>query len=393
MNLDFSPAEEAFRREVRAFIAHALPADIRARVRAGRPVGKEDTVRWQKILFERGWIAPGWPREHGGAAWSPTERYIFDCETVEGDAPFVNPFGLDRVAPVLIRYGSEGQQRRFLPRILDSSDWWCQGYSEPGAGSDLAALATRAVADGDGYRVSGQKTWTSFAHCADWMFCLARTSVEARPQDGISFLLIDMRAPGVTVRPIQILDGLPHVSEVFLDNVFVPVGHRVGAEGRGWECAKYLLGFERIQIAEVPQSRRLLTTLKRIAAREHGGAIPLAREARLADRIAAVEIDLLAHEVTVLRALAEFAAGSTPGPSASMLKLVGAEIRQRLTDLIIAALGSAALRYEPALVEAPGEAGEAAAQVAHWLYSRASSIYGGSNEIQKNILAKAVLGL
>lgn len=393
MNLDFSPEEEAFRREVREFIARELPPDIRARVRSGRPVGKEDTVRWQKILFARGWVAPGWPRAHGGAAWSPTERYLFDCETVAGDAPFVNPFGLDRVAPVIIRYGAPEQQRQFLPRILDSSDWWCQGYSEPGAGSDLAALATRAIADGDGYRVTGQKTWTSFAHCADWMFCLARTSVEARPQDGISFLLVDMRAPGVTVRPIAILDGLPHVSEVFLDDVFVPAGYRVGAEGRGWECAKYLLGFERIQIAEVPQSKRLLATLKRIAARERSGAIPLARDARFADRIAAVEIDLMAHEVTVLRALAEFAAGNTPGPSTSMLKVMGADIRQRLTDLIVDALGSAALRYDPALVEAAGEAGEAAAQTAHWLYTRASSIYGGSNEIQKNILAKAVLGL
>ena len=238
MNLDFSPDEEAFRREVRAFMAARLPADIGTRVRAGLPVAKADTVRWQELLFERGWIAPGWPIEHGGCAWTPTQRYIFDEETVAGDAPFVNPFGLDRVAPVIIRYGSEDQQRRFLPRILDSTDWWCQGYSEPGAGSDLAALTTRAERSGDVYRVTGQKTWTSFAHCADWMFCLARTSRGNRPQEGISFLLIDMRAPGVTVRPIAILDGLPHVSDVFLDQVEVPVEHCVGGEGRGWECAK-----------------------------------------------------------------------------------------------------------------------------------------------------------
>ncbi len=393
MNLDFSPAEESFRREVRDFIAAALPPDIRERVRAGLPVAKEDTVRWQKLLFARGWIAPGWPVEHGGSAWTPTQRYIFDEETVAGDAPFVNPFGLDRVAPVIIRYGSADQQRRFLPRILDSSDWWCQGYSEPGAGSDLVALATRAERSGDVYRVSGQKTWTSFAHCADWMFCLARTSRGNRPQDGISFLLIDMRAPGVTVRPMAILDGLPHVSDVFLDGVEVPVENCIGGEGRGWECAKYLLGFERIQIAEVPQSKRLLATLKRIAAREMKGGQPLADDARFAARIAQVEIDLLAHEVTVLRTLAEFAAGRAPGARASMLKIVGAQVRQRLTDLIVEALYPQAQGYEPAMLDLPGPAGESAAQMAHWLYSRASSIYGGSNEIQKNILAKAVLGL
>lgn len=393
MNLDFSPEEESFRREVRDFIDSALPPDIRARVRAGLPVAKEDTVRWQKLLFARGWIAPGWPVEHGGSAWTPTQRYIFDEETVAGDAPFVNPFGLDRVAPVIIRYGSADQQRRFLPRILDSTDWWCQGYSEPGAGSDLAALATRAERSGDVYRVSGQKTWTSFAHCADWMFCLARTARGNRPQDGISFLLIDMRAPGVTVRPIAILDGLPHVSDVFLDDVEVPVENRIGGEGRGWECAKYLLGFERIQIAEVPQSKRLLATLKRVAAREMKGGQPLADDARFAVRVAQVEIELLAHEVTVLRTLAEFAAGRAPGARASMLKIVGAQVRQRLTDLIVEALCPQVLGYQPAMLDLPGPAGEAAAQMAHWLYSRASSIYGGSNEIQKNILAKAVLGL
>ena len=393
MNLDFSPDEEAFRREVRAFMAARLPADIGTRVRAGLPVAKADTVRWQELLFERGWIAPGWPIEHGGCAWTPTQRYIFDEETVAGDAPFVNPFGLDRVAPVIIRYGSEDQRRRFLPRILDSTDWWCQGYSEPGAGSDLAALTTRAERSGDVYRVTGQKTWTSFAHCADWMFCLARTSRGNRPQEGISFLLVDMRAPGVTVRPIAILDGLPHVSDVFLDGVEVPVEHCVGGEGRGWECAKYLLGFERIQIAEVPQSKRLLATLKRVATREMKGGRPLAKDARFAARVAQVEIDLRAHEVTVLRVLAEFAAGRAPGPRASMLKIVGAQVRQRLTDLIVEALYPQAQGYEPAMLDLPGPMGESAANMAHWLYSRASSIYGGSNEIQRNILAKAVLGL
>jgi alkylation response protein AidB-like acyl-CoA dehydrogenase len=362
-------------------------------VRAGLPVSKEDTVRWQKQLFARGWIAPGWPVEHGGCAWTPTQRYIFDDETVAGDAPFVNPFGLDRVAPVILRYGSDEQKHRFLPRILDSTDWWCQGYSEPGAGSDLAALNTWAERSGNMYRVTGQKTWTSFAHCADWMFCLARTTRGTRPQEGISFLLIDMREPGVTVRPVALLDGLPHVSHVFLDQVEVPIEQRIGEEGQGWECAKYLLGFERIQIAEVPQSRRLLATLKRIAAREWEDGKPLKADARFAARLAEVEIDLLAHEVTVLRMLAEFAAGRAPGPRASMLKIVGAQIRQTLTDLIVEALYPQVLAYDPKMLDIPGEVGESAAQMAHWLYSRASSIYGGSNEIQKNILAKAVLGL
>jgi alkylation response protein AidB-like acyl-CoA dehydrogenase len=385
VNLAFSPEEETFRREVRAFIAAALPDDVRARVRAGLPVSKDDTVRWQRILQARGWIAPGWPVEHGGCAWTPTQRYLFDCETVAGDAPFVNPFGLDRVGPVILAYGSAAQKATFLPRILDSTHWWCQGYSEPGAGSDLAALTTRAERRGDIYVVSGQKTWTSFAHCADWMFCLARTSFEARPRDGISFLLIDMKSRGVTVRPIAILDGLPHVSEVFLDGVEVPVAQRVGAEGQGWACARLLLGFERIQIAEVPQTRRLLGIARRVAP---------PGDPAWAARLVEAEIDLLAHETTVLRTLAEFAQGGAPGPAASMLKVVGSELRQRVTDLIVAAAGPALARYEPALLDdADADTAFRAAQTAHWLYSRASTIYGGANEVQKNILARAVLGL
>jgi alkylation response protein AidB-like acyl-CoA dehydrogenase len=384
VNLAFSAAEEAFRSEVRDFIAEHLPEDIRIRVMAGLPTGKADVVRWQKILRARGWIAPGWPVEHGGCAWTPVQRYLFDCETVEGDAPFVNPFGLDRVAPVILRFGTPAQQRRYLPPILDSEHWWCQGYSEPGAGSDLARLSTRAVRDGDVYRVSGQKTWTSFAHCADWMFCLVRTGDAARPQDGISFLLVDMKSPGITVRPIDILDGLPHVSEVFFDDVRVPVDQRIGAEGEGWACARVLLGFERIQIAEVPQSKRLLAHLKRIA--------PIG-DAAWAAKVAEIEIDLLAHEWTVLRTLTRFAAGGAPGPEASMLKVTGSELRQRITDLIVAAPGPAGLRYEPDDIAAGGARAESAAPVAHWLYSRASSIYGGTNEVQKNILARAVLGL
>jgi alkylation response protein AidB-like acyl-CoA dehydrogenase len=377
------PRERAFREEARAFVSANLPADIRSRIAAGLAPTKNDVVRWQRILAARGWLAPGWPREWGGCDWTPLERHLFDEISVELDAPFVNPFGLFRVAPVIYTFGAEAQKRRYLPRILASEDWWCQGYSEPNAGSDLAALETRAVRDGDAYVVTGRKIWTTNAHLADRMFALVRTSREARPQAGISFLLVDLRLPGVAIRPIVTLDGLHHVNEVVLDAVRVPAADLVGEAGRGWAYSKLLLGFERFQIAEVPQSRRLLARLRRLATTLRRGGRRLADDPWFGEKLARAEIALLAHAQTTLRYLALFQSQGAIGPEVSMLKVRGAEIRQNLAALTLEALGEQALAC----------AGDAAAPaVAHFLYSRGASVYGGSNEIQRNLLARHVLG-
>jgi len=398
LDLAFSPAEVAFRDEVRRFIAEALPADIRARAKSGRMLQKDDIVRWQKILHGKGWAAPHWPVEWGGTGWSATERYLFDEELSLGDCPPVSPFGLKMVAPVIYTFGDEAQKRRFLPRILASEDWWCQGYSEPGAGSDLASLQARAVRQGDRYVVNGTKTWTSYAHWADWMFCLVRTRADGKPQEGISFLLIDMRSPGIEVKPIITIDGERHVNMVFLTDVEVPVENRIGEENRGWTYAKFLLGFERTDIAEVGPSKQRLRRLKEIARAERLDGRPLIADEGFALKIAQAEIELLALEYTALRQLAEEAAGRPIGPEASMLKVRGTEIRQRITELTVEAVGWYAGPFEPATGpagrnEAPVGPAHAAAAMPDFLFSRAATIYGGSNEIQRGIIAKMVLGL
>jgi len=396
MDLDYTAAELAFRDEVRAFVRASLPQDISRRVLEHKRLHKDDWVRWQTILHKKGWAAGHWPKEFGGCAWTPIQMHLFEEETAALGAPRLIPFGLNMVAPVIMQFGSPWQKQHYLPRILSTEDWWCQGYSEPGSGSDLASLKTRAVRSGDHYVVNGQKTWTTLAQYADMIFCLVRTSSEGRKQEGISFLLIDMHSPGVTVRPIIMLDEEHEVNEVFFDDVKVPVENRVGEENKGWTYAKFLLGHERTGIAGVGASRRELQTLKSIAATQTRNGKPLAGDARFAARIADVEIELLALEMTVLRVLS--ARTQAPGPEASILKIKGTEIQQVLTELMMEALGPYALPFIPEAMElgwrgepvGPEYAAPLAARYFNW---RKTTIYGGSNEIQRNIIAQMVLGL
>ncbi len=397
MDLEFSDADLAFRAEVRAFIADNLPHELERKVERGMHLEKEDLAAWHKILFDKGWIAPAWPPEHGGAGWTPTQRYIFEEELAAGTTPPISPFGLQMVGPVIYSFGSEAQKARFLPPILSGQDWWCQGYSERGSGSDLASLATRAVADGEHYVVNGHKIWTTWAHWADWMFCLVRTDPEVKAQEGISFLLIDMRSPGITVRPIITINLGHHLNEVFLEEVRVPKENLEGREGKGWTYAKDLLGHERIGITGLALSKRRVARLKDIAAAERSGGRPLARERRFRNKLAALEVDLLALEYTQLRILADESAGRAPGPESSMLKIRGTEVEQAIDELTVEALGYYAAPYEPEALtpgwnEEPIGPDYAAPVMPKYLYGRAASIYGGSNEIQKNIIAKMVLG-
>jgi len=388
----FSEQDLAFRDEVRAFLAEAWDEELKARVTDLQTM-QEGMIEWQRRLNAKGWMAPNWPVEHGGTGWSVTRSFIFNSERAAAGAPDVLPFGVVMVAPVIIAYGNEEQRARFLPRILSSEDWWCQGYSEAGAGSDLASLKTRADRDGDEYVINGSKIWTTYAQYANWIFCLVRTDSSGRKQEGITFLLIDMESPGVTVRPIDTIDGFHHLNEVYFDNVRVPVENRIGEEGEGWTYAKSLLVHERLSIAEVANSKRALNEVRELARREINGGVPLLEDPLFARRLTAIEIDLMAVEYTELRALAAIAEGNTPGPESSLLKLQGTEIQQRIQELRMDVAGS----YSGTL---PGELsaeelGHHYADAAQKQYfrGRASSIYGGSNEIQKNITAKYVLGL
>jgi pimeloyl-CoA dehydrogenase large subunit len=400
MDLGFTPEETAFRDEVHAFIGAALPGPIRRKLLEGRRLAKEDIVTWQRILNAKGWAVPHWPVEWGGTGWTPVQQYIFLQELQEAPAPEPLAFGTSMVGPVIATFGSEAQKRRFLPRIANLDDWWCQGFSEPGAGSDLASLKTTGRRDGDHYIVNGQKTWTTLAQYADWIFCLVRTDPTAKKQEGISFLLIDMKSPGITVRPIQTIDGGYEVNEVFLDDVQVPVSNRVGEENKGWDYAKFLLGNERTGIARVGISKARIRRLKEIAALERVGDKSLIEDERFAMKIAAVEVQLKALEMTQLRvvAAARNRAGK-PDPASSILKIRGSEIQQTISELLMEAVGPFALpdqiphdeseRWnEPPI--GPDWAGPLAP---HYFNSRKISIYGGSNEIQKNIIAKAILGL
>jgi len=399
MDLSESPRASTFRRTVREFLAAELPADIREEVRAFRHLKKAHYVRWQRILAARGWGAPGWPREHGGTGWSALERAIFDEECYEAGAPRQLPFGLAMIGPVLMKYGTPAQQARFLPRIVTLEDWWCQGYSEPAAGSDLAALRTAAERRGDEYVVNGQKTWTTLAQYADWMFCLVRTAAAGKPQEGISMLLIDMHSPGVRVRPIRTLDLGTEINEVFLDAVRVPVANRVGEENRGWSIAKFLLGHERATIAGIGMCRRLLASLKHHAARERRRGRPLLEDARFRDRVAELEIELLAHAWSLMRLISLEESGRPIGIEASILKIRGSEIQQRLGELLMECAGPYAVPFVPEALEAGAGEVETAAGAhlnglaALYLDLRKVSIYGGTNEIQRNLIARAVLGL
>jgi alkylation response protein AidB-like acyl-CoA dehydrogenase len=378
VNLEFSAADEQFRLEVRELVAQRLSAELKKKVLEGQPLGREDYLSWVRILNERGWSAPSWPTRFGGPGWSTLQQLIFDEECSLAGAPPVLPFGVNMVGPVLMAFGSPAQQEYFLPRILSGEHWWCQGYSEPGSGSDLASLRTRAELRGDQYLVSGQKTWNTYGHFADWIFCLVRTNAQVRPQAGITFLLIDMKTPGITVRPIPLLDGGHEVNEIWFDNVSVPAANRVGTENEGWTYAKYLLAHERTGIAQLGQSKRELRSLKQLAQRQSLEGRKLIDDARFRERIAELEVDLLALEFTVLRLLQS---GTNPGPESSVLKVRGSDFQQALSELRMLALGPDALEAVPAGL------------TARYFNLRKTSIYGGSNEIQRNIIAQRLLGL
>lgn len=386
MDLDFNLEEQAFRDEVRQFLAAELPADIRDRMsRDDASQIRDDIVRWQKILHAKGWGAPAWPVEFGGTGWSKTQQYLFETECALADAPAQLAFGLKMVAPVIMRYGSAEQQQRFLPRILAAEDWWCQGYSETGSGSDLASLKMKAERDGDDYVLNGRKVWNTLGQFADWIFCLVRTDPTAKPQKGISFLLIDMKTPGISVRPTRLLDGTFEVNEIWFDEVRVPASNRVGEENQGWTYAKFLLGHERTNIAGIGASKRELQRLKQDAAKVMKEGRSLLEDPLFGSKVAQVEIELTALEVTNMRVIFAEAANHAPGPEASMLKIRGTEIMQRISELQVELLGPGALAYRP------DDDGSRA--IAAYLNLRKLSIFGGSNEIQRNIIAHMILGL
>ena len=397
MDLEFSPADIAFREEARAFIAENYPHHLRAKQDEGEEMAKEDFLSWHRVLAAKGWVAPAWPKEYGGPGWTTVQRYIWSEELARADTVPILPFGINMVGPVIYTFGTPEQKARFLPRILSGDDWWCQGYSEPGAGSDLASLRTRAVRDGDHYVVNGQKTWTTLAQHADWGFFLVRTDTESKPQEGISFLLIDMKSPGVTVRPIITLGGEHEVNEVWLEDVRVPVENRIYEENKGWTCAKFLLAHERTGIAGVARSKRGVERIKTIARSEMDGDRPLLANPFFKRKVAELEIDLSALEYTELRTLASEASGRGPGPESSLLKIKGTEIQQRLTELALEAVGHYGAPYFRGFGEGDNEhpIGPDYAHRAAPTYfnGRKTSIYGGSNEIQRNIIAKMVLGL
>ncbi|MFN4031424.1 MAG: acyl-CoA dehydrogenase family protein [Acidovorax temperans] len=398
MDLNFTPEEEAFRAEVQAFLKDKLPARIANKVKAGQRLTKADQDEWHAILNERGWLANHWPEEYGGPGWGAVEKFIFDTECALAGGPRIVPFGVNMLGPVLIKFGNEAQKKYWLPRILSGEDWWCQGYSEPGAGSDLASVKTTAVRQGDHYIVNGQKTWTTQGQHANMIFCLVRTDREAKAQSGISFLLVDMKSPGVELRPIRTLDGDKEVNEVFFTDVKVPVENLVGEENKGWTYAKYLLTYERTGIAGVGFCIAALAKLQVIAAKVMKNGKPLDQDPLFAARMAQVEIDLENMKTTNLRVIAAVAGGGVPGAESSMLKIRGTEIRQEILSLMRRAVGPYALpfieeaQYE-GYAEEPVGPKEAATAAANYFNYRKLSIFGGSNEIQKNIISKMILGL
>ncbi|WP_375459022.1 pimeloyl-CoA dehydrogenase large subunit [uncultured Enterovirga sp.] len=403
MDLRFTPEETAFRQEVRSFFRDNLPAALHEKLVQGRHASKQNLVDWTRTLHAKGWAVPHWPEEYGGTGWDPVRQYIFLEELQGFPAPSPLAFGVNMVGPVIYTFGSDAQKARFLPRIARLDDWWCQGFSEPGAGSDLASLKTKAVRDGDDYIVNGQKTWTTLAQYADWIFCLVRTDPgAAKKQEGISFLLIDMKSPGITVRPIQTIDGGVEVNEVFFDDVRVPVANLVGRENKGWDYAKFLLGNERTNIARVGVSKERLRRIRELASIERLGDEPMIRNPRFREKLAAAEVELKALEMTQMRVVAaeRTRERGKPDPASSVLKIKGSEIQQMTTELLLDVVGPYALPYSPEeeddsrLSNEPGIGPDWASTVAPTYFNwRKVSIYGGSNEIQRNIIAKAILGL
>ncbi len=398
MNLEYTPEEEAFREEVRAFLDEKLPKRLSDKVRTGKRLTKADMEQWHAILNDKGWLAPHWPERYGGTDWTVMQKFIFETECAKAHAPRVIPFGLSMLAPVLIKYGSEEQCQHYLPRILDGTDWWCQGYSEPGAGSDLASLKTSAVREGDHYIVNGQKTWTTLGQYADWIFCLVRTDNTGKKQEGISFLLIDMKSPGIEVRPIKLLDGDEEVNEVFFTDVKVPVENLVGEENKGWTYAKYLLTYERTNIAGIGASMAALDELKDIARTTKKNGQLLIEDPLFAQRLARLEIDLENMKTTNLRVLDAAGKGGAPVAESSMLKIRGTEIRQEIGGLMRRAAG----RYaQPFISESLDEGYNGPPIGPEWtgpvssdyFNNRKLSIFGGSNEVQREIITKAILEL
>ncbi len=392
MDMNFSPEEIAFRDEVRAFLKDNLSPALAAKVGSGEHLSKSDVEGWHARLNARGWLANHWPKAYGGPGWTAVQKYIFEHECAIAHSPRIVPFGVNMLGPVLIKYGNEQQKKHWLPRILNGDDWWCQGYSEPGAGSDLAGVKTAAVKDGDHYIVNGQKTWTTLGQHANMIFCLVRTDPAAKKQSGISFLLIDMQTPGIEVRPIITLDGAREVNEVFFTDVRVPAENLVYEENKGWDCAKYLLTYERTNIAGVGFSIAALAKLKKAAAKVQKNGKPLIDDPLFAARVAKVEIDLENMKTTNLRVIAAVAGGGVPGAESSMLKIRGTVIRQELTSLLRRAMGPEARAlatsdgWHPGAEEAPNAA-------LGYFNNRKLSIFGGSNEIQRNIISKMILGL
>jgi len=403
MDLNFTAEELAFRQEIRQWVAAHLPSDIAHKVHHALRLSRDDMQRWAKILGAKGWLGWNWPVPFGGPGWNAVQRHLFEEECALAGAPRVVPFGPVMVAPVIMAFGSPEQQRRFLPGIASGEVWWSQGYSEPGSGSDLASLKTRAERRGNVYIVNGQKTWTTLGQYGEWIFCLVRTSTEGKPQTGISFLLIDMKSPGITVRPIVLLDGEPEVNEVWFDNVEVPVENLVGEENKGWTYAKHLLSHERTNIADVNRAKRELERLKRIAKAEG-----VWDDMRFRDQIALLEVDIVALEMMVLRVLSAEKSSDKGGKQsldvAGLLKIRGSEIQQRYTELMMLAAGPASLPFIREAMEAgwqgdqamaalwPGAVPQAAPLAGTYFNYRKTSIYGGSNEVQRNIVAQTVLG-
>jgi len=392
MDLAFTPEEQQFRLDIRAWVRNQLPADIAHKVHNALQLSREDMQRWGQILGKQGWLGHAWPKEFGGPGWNSVQKHLFEEECALAGAPRVVPFGPVMVAPVIMAFGNAEQQQRFLPGIASGTVWWSQGYSEPGSGSDLASLKTRAERQGNSYVVNGQKTWTTLGQYGEWIFCLVRTSNEGKPQTGISFLLIDMKSPGITVRPIVLLDGSVEVNEVFFDNVLVPADNLVGEENKGWHYAKHLLAHERTNIADVNRAKRELERLKRIA-RSEG----VYEDTRFRDEIAKLEVDVVALEMLVLRVLAAETAGKQSLDIAGLLKIRGSEIQQRYSELMMLAAGPYALPLIREAMEA-GWQGDAvgamwcAPLASTYFNMRKTTIYGGSNEVQRNIVSQVVLG-
>ena len=399
MNADFTAEDLAFQDEVRTFLQNEFPAEYRGKIDANIRLSKEEIINWQKILYKKGWAAPSWPEEYGGTGWSQIQKHIFETEMGLIGAPEPVPFGSKMVAPVIMAYGNDEQKQRFLPDILESNVWWCQGYSEPNAGSDLASLKTSAVREGNHYIVNGAKTWNTYGQYADWIFCLVRTDNTVKKQEGISFLLIDMKSEGVSHKPIYLLDGHAEVNEIFFDDVKVPVENLIGEENKGWTYAKVLLTHERTNISGVPRGKRRLRALKRIAAEtDDGFGNSMMENQTFRNRLANIEIELKALEFVELRTLASVSTGKAPGPESSILKIVGTELAQKIDEIFVDLAAYQSLPFVPEQFEdgfqgTPIGPGNSAAFALTYFNNRKASIYGGSNEIQRNIICKAVLGL